>query len=111
MLGRYIITNHVMQRYEQRTNKVKQSTKSRIIRDLKALRNKRIVNIGRTKYIFYTQPNGTIREFVVEQGTKNPNNFYVTTVISRNHEESEVAYKKRLRQKEEYELQLKGEIK
>ena len=51
MLGRYIITNHAMQRYEQRTNKVKQSTKSRIIRDLKALRNKRIVIFAVSKRI------------------------------------------------------------
>lgn len=104
MIGRYIITNHALQRYEERTNKSKQNTRHRMLRDLHATRNKKMVYIGNTVHTFYKQPNNNVREFVME---KKNNVYVVTTVINRNSEDSEAAYKNRLKQKEEYEKREK----
>lgn len=108
MIGRYVITNHALQRYEQRTNKSKQNTKHRMLRDLHATRNKKMVYIGSTVHTFYRQPNNNVREFVME---KKNNVYVVTTVINRNAEDSELAYKNRLHQKKVYEEKLKEDKK
>ena len=104
MLGNYVITNHVLERYEQRTNKSKKDVRSRILRDLNRLGNKRIVYIGDYSYIFCRQPNSNVREFIV---FKKNGKHIVTTVINRSSEDSDLAYKNRLRQKEEYEKSVK----
>ena len=100
MIGKFIITNHALERYEQRTNKSKQNTKHRMLRDLHATRNKKIVTIGKTTFIFYSQPSTNVREFIMEE--KN-GKYIVTTVINRNRHDSEIAYKNRLKQKKEFE--------
>lgn len=106
MLGKFIITNHALERYEQRTNESKTDVKQRIIRDLRALRNKKIIHIGSTKHVFYTQPSKNVREFIIEESK---GKLYVTTIINRSPEKSEKAYKKRLEQKEQYERNLLNE--
>ena len=100
MIGKYIITDHAVERYEQRTNKSKQNTKHRILRDLHATRNKKIVTIGKTTFIFYSQPSTNVREFIMEE--KN-GKYIVTTIINRNRHDSEIAYQNRLKQKKEFE--------
>ncbi len=100
MIGKFIITNHALERYEQRTNKSKQNTKHRMLRDLHATRNKKIVTIGKTTYIFYSQPSTNVREFIMEE---KKGKYIVTTVINRNRHDSEIAYRNRLKQKKEFE--------
>ena len=51
MFGKYYISKHALERYEQRTNESKQSVQKRILRDLNALRNKKIIHIGPNKKI------------------------------------------------------------
>lgn len=102
MVGNFVITKHALQRYEQRTNESKLSVQRRILRDLKALRNKKIVHIGPTKHVFYTQPNGNVREFILEESKTKKDTYYVTTIINRTPESSKIAYEKRLKCKEEY---------
>lgn len=100
MIGKYFITNHALERYETRTNKSKQDTRHRMLRDLHATRNKKIVTIGKTTYMFYTQPNTNVREFIME---KKGGRYVVTTIINRNRHDSEIAYQNRLKQKKEFE--------
>ena len=100
MIGKFIITNHALERYEQRTNKSKQNTKHRILRDLNATRNKKIVTIGKTTFIFYSQQSTNVREFIMEE--KN-GKYMVPTIIKSNSHDSEIAYKNRLKQKKEFE--------
>ena len=100
MIWRYIITDHAIQRYESRTNKSKQNTKHRMLRDLHATRNKKIVTIGNTTFMFYTQPSTNVREFIME---KKNGKYIVTTIINRNRHDSEIAYQNRLKQKKEFE--------
>ena len=104
MATQYILTEHALQRYEERTNKSKKNTRHRMLRDLHAMRNKKMVYIENTIYIFYRQPNNNVREFIV---FKKNNKHIVTTVINRNSEDSDLAYKNRLRQKKEYEKNSK----
>lgn len=103
MFKKIICTNHSIQRYEQRTNKTKQSVIKRMIRDIKALRNKKIVKVGNTYYVFYKQPSNNVREFILEQDDNDKDKFYCVTVINRNSKSSEYIYNKRLRQKQKYE--------
>lgn len=100
MIGKFIITKHALERYEQRTNKSKQNTKHRMLRDLHATRNKKIVTIGKTTFIFYSQPSTNVREFIMEE---KKGKYIVTTVINRNRHDSEIAYRNRLKQKKEFE--------
>ena len=100
MIGRYIITDHALERYENRTNKSKQNTRHRMLRDLHATRNKKLVYIGTTIYMFYTQPSTNVREFIME---KKGGKYIVTTIINRNRHDSEIAYQNRLKQKKEFE--------
>lgn len=108
MFGKYYITNHALQRYEQRTNESKQSVQKRIMRDLNAIRNKKIVNIGPIKHIFYEQPSGNVREFILKQDMDRKDVFIVTTIINRSAEKNKIAYEKRLRAKKEYEAEKEG---
>ena len=103
MFKKIICTNHSIQRYEQRTNKTKQSVIKRMIRDIKALRNKKIVKVGNTYYVFYKQSSNNVREFILEQDDNDKDKFYCVTVINRNPKSSEYIYNKRLRQKQKYE--------
>lgn len=100
MIGKYFITNHALERYETRTNKSKQDTRHRMLRDLHATRNKKIVTIGKTTHIFYSQPSTNVREFIMG---KKKGKYIVTTVINRNRHDSEIAYQNRLKQKKEFE--------
>ena len=103
MFKKIICTNHSIQRYAQRTNKTKQNVIKRMIRDIKALRNKKIVNVGSTYYVFYKQPSNNVREFILEQDDNDKDKFYCVTVINRNSKASEHIYNKRIRQKQKYE--------
>ena len=100
MIGKYIITQHALERFDQRTNKSKQDTMKRMLRDLHATRGKKLVYIGDTTYMFYTQPNQNVREFILKSRN---GKYYVTTIINRNKEDSEIAYQNRLRQKKKFE--------
>lgn len=110
MFKKIICTNHSIQRYEQRTNKTKQSVIKRMIRDIKALRNKKIVKVGTTYYVFYKQPSNNVREFILEQDDKDSDKFYCITVINRDPKASSAVYKKRLKQKERYDKNNKKNI-
>ena len=106
MKQQYILTDHAIQRYESRTNKSKQNTKHRMLRDLHATRNKKLVKINKILHVFYTQPSTNVREFIMEE--KN-GKYIVTTVINRNRHDSEIAYRNRLKQKKEFEKNSKGD--
>lgn len=109
MFKKIICTNHSIQRYEQRTNKTKQNVIKRMIRDIKALRNKKIVKVGNTYYVFYKQPSNNVREFILEQDNNDKDKFYCITVINRQPESSDVVYDKRLKQKERYDKENNNE--
>lgn len=51
-MTKYILTHHAMQRYSERVNFNHKRIKDAMMKDLRALRNKRIVNIGQKKYVF-----------------------------------------------------------
>lgn len=108
MFKKIICTKHAIQRYEQRTNKTKQDTVKRMIRDIKALRNKQIVKIGTSYHVFYKQPSKNVREFILTQDDKDKDVFHCVTVIARNPKASEHIYNKRLRQKRKYENSVKN---
>lgn len=97
---RYHISQHAIKRYQERTNEAKKPTIHRMLRDLHAMRNKKIVRIGDTQHVFYRQPNNNVREFIM---IEKQHKYIVTTIINRNSEDSEVAYNNRLRQKAKYE--------
>ena len=70
----YIITKHAMERYAERINYNQKKTRDAIIKDLKALKNKRIINVGDKKYIFFKN----YREFILQ---KKGNKEILITVI------------------------------
>lgn len=94
----YKITQHAMERYAERVNFNQKKVYNAIIKDLKSMKNKRIVNIGNGKrYIFFKN----YREFVMvekEDGTE-----VLITVIKHKRDKKEDAINKRLQEKKEYE--------
>lgn len=94
----YKITQHAMERYAERVNFNQKKVCNAIIKDLKSMKNKRIVNIGNGKrYIFFKN----YREFVMvekEDGTE-----VLITVIKHKRDKKEDAINKRLQEKKEYE--------
>lgn len=94
---KYILTKHAMERYSERINFNHKEITKAMIKDLRALKNKRIINIGDKQYVFFKN----YREFVIQ---KKPNGTAVViTVIKHKRDEKEKAIEKRLREKEEYE--------
>lgn len=94
--GRFIITKHAMERYSERINFNQKRVEQAIIKDLRALNNKRIITIDDKKHIFYKN----YREFVVQQkGDKE----ILLTVMKHKREDKEKIIKKRLKQKEQFE--------
>lgn len=93
---KFIITKHAMERYADRINFNQKRVKDAIIKDLKALKNKRIITVADKKYVFYKN----YREFVIKQdGDKE----ILITVIKHKRSTKEKAIQKRLKEKEEYE--------
>lgn len=95
-MTKYIITKHAMERYSERVNYNQKKVKDAIIKDLKALKNKRIINIKDKKYVFFKN----YREFIIK---KDGDKEILITVIKHKRDEKEKAIEKRLREKEEYE--------
>ena len=95
-MTKYIITKHAMERYSERVNFNQKKVKDAIIKDLKALKNKRIINVKDKKYIFFKN----YREFIIK---KDGDKEIVITVIKHKRDAKEKALEKRLREKEEYE--------
>ena len=95
-MTRYILTHHAMQRYSERVNFNHQMIQDAMLKDLRALRNKRIVNIGSKKYVFMKN----YREFIIQ---KDGDKEIVITVIKHKRDAKEKALEKRLKEKEEYE--------
>lgn len=94
---KYKITNHAIERYNERVNFSQKEIRRAIMKDLRSLKNKRIINVGSKKYIFFKN----YREFVLE--TKPDGTEILITVIKHKRDEKEKAIEKRLREKEEYE--------
>ena len=95
-MTKYILTRHAMQRYSERVNFNHKRIQDAMLKDLRALRNKRIVNIGSKKYVFMKN----YREFVIQ---KDGDKEIVITVIKHKRDAKEKALEKRLREKKEYE--------
>lgn len=95
-MNKYIITNHAVDRYKERTTVNTKEVKKSIMRDLKALKNKRIINVGDKQYVFYKHS----KEYILQ---KKGNNYILLTVIKHKRGDKEKAIDKRLREKAEYE--------
>lgn len=91
----YIITKHAMERYAERINYNQKKTRDAIIKDLKALKNKRIINVGDKKYIFFKN----YREFILQ---KKGNKEILITVIKHKRSTKQQAIEKRERERQEY---------
>lgn len=98
-MTKYIITKHAVERYNERVNYSAKEIKRAIIKDLKALKNKRIINVGDKKYVFFKN----YREFIIK---KDGDKEILLTVIKHKRDEKEKAIEKRLKEKEEYESLL-----
>lgn len=91
----YIITKHAMERYAERINYNQKKTRDAIIKDLKALKNKCIINVGDKKYIFFKN----YREFILQ---KKGNKEILITVIKHKRSTKQQAIEKRERERQEY---------
>lgn len=91
----YIITKHAMERYAERINYNQKKTRDAIIKDLKTLKNKRIINVGDKKYIFFKN----YREFILQ---KKGNKEILITVIKHKRSTKQQAIEKRERERQEY---------
>lgn len=92
---KYIITDHAMERYAERINYNQKKTRDAIMKDLKALKNKRIINIGDKKHIFYKN----YREFILQ---KKGNTEILVTVIKHKRSTKQQAIEKREQERQEY---------
>ena len=95
-MTKYILTKHSMERYSERVNFNHKRIQDAMLKDLRALRNKRIVNVGDKKYVFMKN----YREFIIQ---KDGDREIVITVIKHKRDAKEKALEKRLREKKEYE--------
>ena len=95
-MTKYILTRHAMERYSERVNFNHKRIQDAMLKDLRALRNKRIVNVGPNKYVFMKN----YREFIIQ---KDGDKEIVITVIKHKRDAKEKALEKRLKEKEEYE--------
>ena len=91
----YIITKHAMERYAERINYNQKKTRDAIIKDLRAMKNKRIINVGDKKYIFFKN----YREFILQ---KKGNKEILITVIKHKRSTKQQAIEKRERERQEY---------
>ncbi|WRW34196.1 hypothetical protein CF1_0136 [Staphylococcus phage CF1] len=94
-MTKYIITDHAMERYAERINYNQKKTRDAIMKDLKALKNKRIINIGDKKHIFYKN----YREFILQ---KKGNIEILVTVIKHKRSTKQQAIEKREQERQEY---------
>lgn len=94
-MTKYIITDHAMERYAERINYNQKKTRDAIMKDLKALKNKRIINIGDKKHIFYKN----YREFILQ---KKSNTEILVTVIKHKRSTKQQAIEKREQERQEY---------
>lgn len=90
MFEDFIITNHVIQRYEQRVGECRKNIESRIKRDVRNLNIKQIVNNGNVRHIFTRNS----KEFIF---VKERNRWILTTVIKRSRNNNHEAIEKRKR--------------
>lgn len=90
MFEDYIITEHVVERYNQRISESKSDVEKRIRRDLSYKRVKRIVNNGNTRHIFTFNS----KEFIFKKGK---NCWLLITVIKRNRENNSHAINRRIK--------------
>lgn len=95
-MNKYILTDHAIERYVERTTVNTKEVKKSIMRDLKALKNKRIINVGDKQYVFYKHS----KEYILQ---KKGDNYILLTVIKHKRGDKEKAIDKRLREKAEYE--------
>ena len=95
-MTKYILTKHAMERYSERVNFNHKRIQDAMLKDLRALRNKRIVNVGDKKYVFMKN----YREFIIQ---KDGDREIVITVIKHKRDAKEKALEKRLKEKKEYE--------
>ena len=98
---KYIITKHAVERYSSRINYSEKEIKRAIHKDLYSLKNKRIITVGNKEYVFHKNS----REFVIQKkkdGTK-----VLVTVIKHKRYKKEAAIRKRLKEKEEFENNIK----
>lgn len=94
---KYKITNHALQQYAKRINFSQKKITDAILKDLHALKGKRIITVGQKEYVFYKNS----REFVIQN--QKDQTKVVLTVIKHKRDRKEDAIKKRLKEKEEYE--------
>lgn len=94
---KYKITNHALQQYAKRINFSQKKITDSILKDLYALKDKRIITVGQKEYVFYKNS----REFIIQN--QKDQTKVVLTVIKHKRDKKEDAIKKRLKEKEEYE--------
>ena len=91
------ITKHAMERYSSRINFNQKKVTDAMLKDLNALKSKRIITVGSKEYVFYKNS----REFVIQK--QKDNTRVVITVIKHKRDKKEAAIRKRLKEKEEFE--------
>lgn len=89
MFEHFIITDHIMDRYEQRVHSSRKEVIQRIKKDLHFTKVKKIVNNGNVRHVFTFHS----KEFIF---VKDGPTWVLRTIIKRNRENNSVAMEKRL---------------
>lgn len=90
MFESFIITDHVIDRYQQRVHVSKHEVEKRIKKDLHFSKVKQIVNKGNSRHVFTNHS----KEFIfVKKGSK----WILKTIIKRSRENNNQAISKRKR--------------
>jgi len=88
MFEKFVITDHMVKRYQQRTNTVKGEIIERIKKDLHFTKIKQIVNIGNFRHVFTLHS----KEFIF---VRSSGKWVLKTIIKRTREENILAINKR----------------
>lgn len=85
LLGKYVITSHVIEQYDNRIkNKRFNDVRTCIKNDLKVLNIRRIVNVGDKTHVFTKG----YKEFVFTRASEDKDLLILRTVIKRNMDET-----------------------
>jgi hypothetical protein len=88
MFEDFIITDHVMERYQERVSETKKDVVKRIRKDLHFKKVQQIINVGNVRHVFTSHS----KEFIfAKEGFR----WVLKTIIKRNRNTQQVAMMKR----------------
>lgn len=97
MFEDFIITDHIMQRYQERVSQSRKDVIKKIKKDLHFTKVKRIVNVGNIRHVFTRHSKEFI--FVNDRGQ-----WVLRTIIKRSRNTNDRAIYKRSKQKEKLQV-------